>query len=126
MSVGMRTVALPDGGAPVAAFLEHLAECAPIAKGGERSSRVSGRRRLAGRSVELDDAGVAPADAGLDLEQVGDRHGHDGEPAEARSAMTIQRADAERNIVLRREADRHHRAAGDVNTASGKLFAAAA
>ena len=43
------------------------------------------RRRLPGRRVELDDADVASRNAALDLEQIGDGHGHDGKAAKARA-----------------------------------------
>src|SRR5205085_6032169 len=97
----MRTVALPYTGDPVAALHEHFPDVATVSKRREPLEQGEGRRWLASRRVELDDARVALRDAGLHLEQVSDGHGHDRQPAEARCKRDPT-GDAELNILFDR------------------------
>ena len=76
-------MALSDGRAPVARFLQNVGDFALVADRGEPLEQRERRGRIAGRGVELHDAGVAAVDAVLDLEQISDGHGDDGKAAEA-------------------------------------------
>src|SRR6185312_13191604 len=68
---GMIGMALPNGRAPVTPVPQYLSDLVPIADRREALEQGERRRRLARRSVELDDPDIALGNAALHFEQVG-------------------------------------------------------